>query len=94
MKSFHPLFGNCSYRGENNLKCAAGCLIADSEYKPAMEKASWRDLIKSRQVPSEHEDLIFALQHVHDGYHVSKWGAQLRNVAIEFSLNFNLGDLT
>ena len=79
--------GKCAYRGENNRKCAGGWLIADSEYKPEMEKATWRDLIKSGQVPSEHEDLIFALQNVHDGYDVSKWSEQLRNVAIKFNLN-------
>ena len=30
----HP---TCAYRGNNGMKCAAGCLIADELYTPAME---------------------------------------------------------
>lgn len=27
----------CAYRGDNGLKCAAGCLISNDEYNPIMD---------------------------------------------------------
>lgn len=32
--------GGCAYRGDNGLKCAVGCLIADEHYDPRMEGGS------------------------------------------------------
>ena len=81
----------CVYRNFNNLKCAAGCLIADNEYKGSFEGNSWEELIAKDLVPSDHEVLIMDLQHVHDGFDVSNWGVQLSYVADEFSLKFNQG---
>lgn len=36
----------CSYRGENGLKCAIGCLIPDNLYHPKLEGRSILSIIK------------------------------------------------
>lgn len=37
MASYSEKEEQCAYRGDNNLKCAAGWVIADSEYKECFE---------------------------------------------------------
>ena len=81
----------CVYRNFFNLKCAAGCLISDNEYKGSFEGNSWEELIAKGLVPSDHKALIMNLQQVHDGYSVANWRYQLGKVADEFSLKFNQG---
>ena len=81
----------CVYRGFNHLKCAAGCMISDYEYKRKFEGVSWVELTIKGLVPSDHESLIMSLQQVHDGYEVSNWREQLSHLADEFNLNFNQG---
>lgn len=36
--------GACSYRGDDNTKCAAGCLIPDEIYFPGIEICSLQDI--------------------------------------------------
>ena len=81
----------CAYRGGDNLKCAAGCLISDNEYKGSFEGNSWDELIAKDLVPSDHKALIMNLQNVHDGSSFANWRNQLSNLADEFSLKFNQG---
>jgi hypothetical protein len=64
--------GDCAYRA-GELKCAAGCLIAEDEYNPMMEENVWRKLVKDRLVPSAHSDIIQILQNIHDNYPVEAW---------------------
>jgi hypothetical protein len=78
----------CLYRGENNLKCAAGCLIADHQYMPEMEENNWETLVEKGIVPSAHSDLIEALQKVHDTCTVGTWSNYLWEVAREFNLQY------
>lgn len=81
--------GSCMYRyGE--LKCAAGCLIGDDEYREEYEGVQWAFLVQDGTVPSAHEDLIDALQGVHDSYDPSAWRKHLRRVAHENNLKWNL----
>lgn len=56
----------CLYRGPEGRKCAAGCLIADDEYEPSLERQSWRHLVQMQRVPCVHVDLIAELQNAHD----------------------------
>lgn len=59
----------CMYRNAEGLKCAAGMLIPDSEYKPSMENVPIRFLIQSDKLPSLNTlniDLIASLQTAHD----------------------------
>jgi len=72
------------------LKCAAGCLIADEEYSPRFERKSWRQLVSTGKVPKEHVDLIAALQKVHDASNFLMWKTKLKELAISRSLNFEV----
>jgi hypothetical protein len=55
----------CKYRGPNGTKCAAGCLLKDSEYDPGMEGKDVA-LIKLPKRLQPHVSLILALQRAHD----------------------------
>ncbi len=82
--------GNCRYRGENGLKCVAGCFIADDEYKSVMEVRSWRQLHEiAHLVPREHARLIQTLQYIHDDHPVSHWKEELEALAEIKNLKFN-----
>ena len=37
--------GNCLYRGENDLRCAVGCILPDDKYKPEMEHGKVHGLV-------------------------------------------------
>lgn len=79
--------GACAYRGVDERKCAAGCLISDQEYSPSMEGASWWTLTIKHIVPSAHATLIKELQAIHDSCDVCSWSAALRDLARERRLN-------
>ena len=81
-----------AYHGNNNLKNAAGCLIADSEYTDQMKLFSWYELISLKIAPSNHCELIIDLEGVHDAYEASDWRNQLMEVAQDFNLKFNIAD--
>jgi hypothetical protein len=73
------------------LKCAAGCLIADEEYKEQMEVGSfegsgWKNLLADGLVPREHADLIRDLQEIHDLEDVEDWQRCLEKYAIRNNL--------
>lgn len=80
---------DCRYRGENNLKCAAGCLIDDDEYKPEFETITWFNLSVKGCFPTEHRELIQDLQYIHDFYNVENWENKLKLLAGLYNLNFN-----
>ena len=70
----------CLYRGDDGTKCAAGCLITDEEYKPAMERKSISALMipppqsieyGENSNPTTMVGLVQKLQHIHDGYHIN-----------------------
>jgi hypothetical protein len=80
--------GRCAYRGNHDMKCAAGCLIGDSEYEGTMEGQNWRDLVGRRYaVPPMHELLISRLQSTHDCIEPCDWRRRLKAVATEFKLS-------
>lgn len=82
----------CAYRGANGLMCAAGCLIADDEYKVAFDTGGnapskgWDSLIADGFVPRAHSELIQGLQHVHDCYPPDQWRSALARTASGFGL--------
>lgn len=86
---------NCVYR-YGKLKCAAGALISDDEYKPEMDGGSglygtsWESLIKRELVPATgHTGLIGDLQCVHDSWEGhSYWEGKLAAVALTHSLTY------
>lgn len=78
----------CLYRSPDGFKCAAGCLIADDEYKPEFEQKDWPSLREEfpQMITMKHMDLIRQLQDIHDDLDVDDWKAAL----IEFSTANNL----
>ena len=74
----------CAYKGNNGLMCAAGCLIADDEYQPAMDagNVNWYGLRREGYVGTDsHTDLISDLQYVHDKIDTKGWEKELTKVA-------------
>lgn len=79
-------FVGCAYRGDNGLKCAAGCLIPDEIYNRNFESIAWRLLVVNHRFPHDHARLITDLQYIHDNYEPKNWRKQLADVAFYFSL--------
>lgn len=73
--------GRCVYRNEHGMSCAAGCIIADDEYKESMEGKIWQDLIRHKIVPEAHNHLIDHLQLAHDLKKPQEWPTQIQAVA-------------
>lgn len=78
---------HCLYRGPNGTKCAAGCLIDDTEYDVEMENLTWNTLCQRKIVPLSHQDLIIELQEIHDDYTPDKWPEKLKQLANYYRLN-------
>lgn len=85
---------NCVYRNDNGLKCAAGALIADAEYKPEMDVGgeiwgtSWPSLVSRKLVPeTDHTRFIEELQQLHDGHTADQFKNRLWLVAQAHGLN-------
>lgn len=76
----------CLYRGPNGTKCAAGCLIDDTEYKVEMENSTWSTLCQHRIVPFSHQELIVDLQKIHDDYNPDEWPEKLKQLANNYRL--------
>ena len=76
--------GDCAYRGQGGLMCAAGCLIADDEYDPYFDTASdtsWERHVNRGNFPPDHLNLIKSLQIIHDETEVSEWERDLKHLA-------------
>ena len=81
--------GRCMYK-RGNMSCAAGCLIAESEYdREKMETFNWHSLVTAGVVPGDHEDLIADLQIVHDTKPPRSWRDCLAVVARDHNLRLN-----
>ena len=81
--------GVCLYR-HGDLKCAAGCLIADDEYDPRMEKKVWNLLLDNAlgfNITPKHSDLITRLQKIHDNADTKNWHLELHRLAQEFGFD-------
>lgn len=78
----------CLYRGPNGLMCAAGCLIADEEYKPEFDiRGSWTRMVESKAVTNKHEYFIGMLQSMHDNKRDTESFSEL---LVAFAKNHNL----
>ena len=82
--------GDCSYRGAHGLMCAVGCVIPDEVYDPTMEGTGVSRMLEAfgNKLPelTPHEDLLSALQGVHDCYDPTQWCHRLRDTAVAFGL--------
>lgn len=90
--------GKCRYRGNNGVKCAAGHLMGDDEYKECFEGCEWSALNDNRDVPDVHLNLICSLQNAHDSIGCciggrgkrpfrEEWAEETRKVAELYNLN-------
>lgn len=66
IKSMSEERKGCVYHGPDGLMCAAGCLIAEQEYRETMEGRIWKYLVEDCVVPAVHSALIAKLQEIHD----------------------------
>lgn len=78
----------CRYRN-GALSCAAGCFIGPREFKTSFEGNSWATLVEAGRVPAAHQDLIMALQSIHDETDVSDWCVNLHKLAASRDLSIN-----
>lgn len=76
-------------KSEDNLRCAAGCLISDEEYLYEMEGFIWSDMVVEFNVTSEYKSLIRELQKIHDTYPTHEWESCLERLAEQEGLEFN-----
>lgn len=91
----------CAYRGANNTKCAAGCLIPDEEYLSRFEGKNFQYILrivegldKKENFPvirslTDHLTLIDCLQRMHDTVEVSFWETRLVSIARDFGLQYH-----
>lgn len=87
----------CLYRSPDGCKCAAGCIIADDEYKPAFERKAivavihgyFPEVYDAIDNASKEDVLEFLqqLQRVHDKTSVDTWEMNLRQLATEHQLS-------
>jgi len=77
---------SCRYRGEENLKCAVGCLIEDHFYDPDMErKEITHDFVKvivRQSLPNwkPNWDMLQDLQELHDEHEPEEWEFRLEKL--------------
>lgn len=76
--------GACMYRGDNGLKCAAGCLIKDEFYKPEFENISSSSALLHFAISQSIGDygttadtMIGILQGLHDNKKPKDWADHL-----------------
>lgn len=80
---------NCAYKGENNTKCAVGCIVSSKEYRPSMEGKSSTKIINDHNPLVTNIDMLNMLrdlQILHDGAMTVEWPAGLNNIAAKYKL--------
>jgi hypothetical protein len=87
----------CLYRGKLGRRCAAGCVIGDSEYTIQMDGGfgengtSWNDLIDDGIITqTAHRKLISEMQAIHDGFEVEGWKEQLEKYADHYGFSHKI----
>lgn len=85
--SFTLTYKSCMYKVDE-LKCAAGCLIADDEYQDNFEGQAWGGLVKRKIAPNKHLILISQLQSIHDTSAPILWEGKLKELAETFKLKY------
>lgn len=83
-------------RGDNGLKCPAGALITDEEYKVDMEGVCFGSLLNLKTTPQslkdrllEHTSLVDCMNWIHDWFAVEKWEEEFAGIARDLKLTYN-----
>lgn len=89
---FNYVYGetSCAYRGDNGLRCAAGCLIPDSEYSKSIEGSTVypvMDKLGRTDFFGHDRFLVRRLQVCHDSKPVSLWKDNMRSLANKLELD-------
>ena len=88
------MYGTCSYRTPEGLKCAVGCLITTKEYKKSMEGKNVSALIEDNLIPKKllpYIALLKSLQKLHDiTLFSSGIGSKFINEAVTIASDFGL----
>lgn len=95
MKQYETSFlkgKTCAYRGDRGLKCAAGILIPNNEYKPEFEKKTWHTLTAEGFVENKFSDEIRQLQIIHDFECCRNWCYKLTEFAKKHNLQVNFSE--
>jgi hypothetical protein len=76
----------CMYLAKDGSKCAFGCLIRASEYKPEMEQKDFRWVFNNgpaslRNRLQSFKELIEHLQRIHDHTFVEGWEERFQEIA-------------
>lgn len=83
-----PAYFGDKFVGDDPLKSAGGCLMTDDEWEPDMEGDDWKTLTREGYVPSTaHDELIAALEAVHDCAQPDDWREAIREVAARMGLS-------
>lgn len=82
--------GGCKYR-INGLKCAAGCLIPDKDYKKDFENRTVYSVEYFENAGFSNDEIYFIrdLQIIHDNYEPEFWKVKLVNIAKDNKLSIN-----
>lgn len=82
---------NCKYRLKKEdgtvLRCAAGCLIPDEDYKDEIEGEKWVAAIEKMKITDKHNSIISGLQSIHDFQKVEVWERKLLDFVMGRNLN-------
>lgn len=85
------VLGDCRYRGADGTRCAVGCLIPDSVYRPELEGHTigaeavlW---VLSSIGLTPHINLLVKLQYLHDVALPETWRDRLTKLAEEEGLS-------
>lgn len=76
---------SCSYRSADNKRCAVGFLLSDEEYDENLEGKALRYIKYFKD--SQHLDLLYKLQEIHDFYDTEAWHRKLTDLAKELSFD-------
>lgn len=87
----------CCYRTPDGLKCAAGCLLSDEDYKPHYEgktvhhftqDGSFDPAICPPSLLQHDYNLLQRLQSIHDCHDEDDWESSFRQTAFDFKLTY------
>ena len=90
---------SCMYRGNNGNKCAFGHLIADEDYRPAMENKTALTVFRNYQIMlgwkligenPAHLGLVMGLQQAHDDSSSDNFRFEFANKAFRLASNRGL----
>lgn len=95
-RSVRPGSNTCVYRSPTGLMCAAGCLIAESEYSSEFDNEyglSWFELVSASVAPRTHSNLISGLQSAHDMHqHIDDVLSAVKALGKQYSLDTSVLD--